>query len=281
MQIYPPAKYFGGKFYMVRKIIPLIRPSEVYIEGYLGMGNILLNKPKCKYEFGIDIDPNVIFMWKCVKDKSIAIHMQYMMRNTTYDEKNFDVAKQYIEDHDVHEFIDCNDDHTKAFWASMYIVRSRFSRLGLGKDFGTSTRLRGGINEYKNSWKNFVNNRFYPIYERVKDVNFFCGDFEKEVRRLNLYHFFDDCDVVMYLDPPYEISSRSTKKVYKYEMTADDHKKMLEFIKSWNTKTYLSGYRNKIYDDALGNPQHEFAVANNSAQTKTKSRRVECVWEIN
>ena len=58
-------------------------------------------------------------------------------------------------------------------------------------------------------------------------------------------------NVLMYLDPPYLLSTRKNKKQYVYEMTEDDHIKLCELINKSKAKVILSGYENEIYETHL------------------------------
>lgn len=57
-------RYDGGKGISYAQIINLMPPHEKYIESHLGGGAVMRNKRPAKQQFGIDIDPNVISMWK-------------------------------------------------------------------------------------------------------------------------------------------------------------------------------------------------------------------------
>lgn len=62
----------------------------------------------------------------------------------------------------------------------------------------------------------------------------------------------DLCDkTLIYCDPPYVHSTRTSRKRYKYEMTDNDHKLLLKLLKSLNCMVILSGYRSNIYENEL------------------------------
>jgi hypothetical protein len=58
---YPGGKGGAGVY---QTLINLIPPHEVYIETHLGGGAIMRYKKPAKYNIGIDIDPDVIELWK-------------------------------------------------------------------------------------------------------------------------------------------------------------------------------------------------------------------------
>jgi len=56
----------------------------------------------------------------------------------------------------------------------------------------------------------------------------------------------------VYLDPPYLIQTRSTRRnIYAYELADSDHEVLLSVIKTLPCMVMISGYPNAIYDEAL------------------------------
>lgn len=47
---------------------------------------------------------------------------------------------------------------------------------------------------------------------------------------LRLIERYNNSDVLMYLDPPYVLDSRRSGKLYRHEMSDDDHRRLLELI---------------------------------------------------
>lgn len=69
-----------------------------------------------------------------------------------------------------------------------------------------------------------------------------------------LKKYNSDDRTVIYCDPPYVHSTRTSKARYKDEMLDHDHERLCEVLKSLdNTKHFviLSGYKNKIYERLL------------------------------
>lgn len=58
---------------------------------------------------------------------------------------------------------------------------------------------------------------------------------------------------LVYADPPYVMAARrSSLPLYRHEMTDAQHRDLLTILKCLPCPVLLSGYRNDIYDDALG-----------------------------
>jgi DNA adenine methylase len=78
----------------------------------------------------------------------------------------------------------------------------------------------------------------------------------------------------MYLDPPYILGTRKNRKMYKVEMTDDDHIRLCTLIDKSPAKIILSGYANEIYETRLKN----FRKTKITAYDEKGNRRVEILW---
>jgi DNA adenine methylase len=155
--------------------------------------------------------------------------------------------------------------------AVSFIVKNRFSRGGLGKDFAWSDRLRGGQPGDVNAWQTIVN-ELPAIAARLDRVTMLVQPAREVIEHA-------DDETLIYADPPYLHETRTTKKAYDHEMTRADHEALLAALVKSPAMVFLSGYKNDLYDSALaGWTRHEFEIANHSGQGKSKQRRVECLW---
>jgi DNA adenine methylase len=68
---------------------------------------------------------------------------------------------------------------------------------------------------------------------------------------LTLIEKYDRPNVLMYLDPPYLLSTRKGRKIYNREMADDDHVRLCGLIAKSSAKIVLSGYANELYDTCL------------------------------
>lgn len=60
-----------------------------------------------------------------------------------------------------------------------------------------------------------------------------------------------DRDLV-YLDPPYVLSTRTKKKQYKHELRDVDHRRLLRWAIATPARVMISGYRSALYNSFLG-----------------------------
>jgi DNA adenine methylase len=257
----PLVKWHGGKTYLARRIISLFPPHEVYVEPFAGGLSVLLNKRPAREEVASDLNRGLIETYRAVQEHAGA--MWERLGWLTYNGATFEDAKR----RDEGDF-----DSDPVDRASNFVVRNRFSRGGLGKDFAWSDRLRGGQPGDVNAWETIVKD-FPEVARRLKSVRFY------NLPAVDVITSWESPETLVYADPPYVHETRTTRKAYDHEMTRDDHERLLVVLKETPSMVFLSGYRNDLYDTALaGWKRHEFDMPNHSGQGKSKQRRVECVW---
>ena len=81
-------------------------------------------------------------------------------------------------------------------------------------------------------------------------------------------------DVLLYLDPPYVLSSRAGGLQYAKEMSDADHEKLLEVILDHPGPVVLSGYDSDLYRNMLKD-WHRIEL---ESRTQSHARRTEVIW---
>lgn len=247
----PFIKYFGGKGRLSNWIIsnfPKNYEELHYHELFLGGGSVLFSKKESKYETVSEIDPMVFHALAFLKNGKFKD-----VRSIEYNEKNFEISK--------------NNGFGPAISA---IVRFRFSRSGLGKDFAWSDRKRGGKPGDVNAWETYLDS-LEQYRNRLKNVT---------ILNLSYKHSLNDyTNSFYYLDPPYLPSTRVTKKAYEYDWKEKDHIEFLNLVKDKKNKVLISGYDSNLYNRELSSwIKIEKTVANNSGQNAKKNKRTEILW---
>lgn len=256
----PAVKWHGGKTYLARRIIALFPEHDTYVEPFAGGLSVLLNKPSGLEECASDLNRGLIRTYRAIQDYPSAVIEG--LRSVQYDAETFKAACYAVE-HPTEDGVD---------WAVNFIIKNRFSRGGLGKDFAWSDRLRGGQPGDVNAWKTIVDD-LPLIAHRLKGVRLLNCPAASVVRD------WDHPTTLIYCDPPYCHDTRTVSKVYDHEMDIEDHADFLKEISRSSSMVFLSGYRNRLYDTVLNYwKRYDFDMPNHSGQGKTKQRRVECVW---
>lgn len=103
--------------------------------------------------------------------------------------------------------------------------------------------------------------------ERLKDAQIECQPAVKLIQR---YKF---PEVLIYVDPPYPLVTRS-KRIYKHEMTDADHMELLDALDKHPGPVLLSGYACPLYDDRL----QYWTSRKSKAQAEGGRMREEVLW---
>lgn len=251
-------KCHGGKHYLAKWIIshfPVGYQQMIYLEPFLGGGNVLLQKEPSSKEAANDIDIAVYCLWTELKCKRL-----FRATNLSWSENifNFYKSRTPVSNWEIAE--------------REYVLRN-MSRGGLKKDFSKSGRLRGNQPEGKNAWENKL--KMLPkIWDRIKNVEFYNKD------AIEFLKFYNNANAFAYLDPPYVPYTRTARNVYDYELNSDKHIDLVRYLKfEWKGLYLLSGYSSSLYDNEIGPPTITKPVSNNSGQNKTKGLRWERLWK--
>jgi DNA adenine methylase len=253
----PALKTHGGKAYLARRIVRRLPDHRIYVEPYAGGLSVLLNKPAASLEVAGDIDPDLTGFYRILTSRTEELLER--IADLDYSLETFQQA------------CDPSDDPLES--AVRFLVRHRFSRGGLGRTFAWSERLRGGRPGDLNAWETFK--ELLPrIASRLIPVRWRTGEALEVIRE------FDRPETLFYLDPPYVHETRTAKRAYDaYEMTLEDHGRLLETIRQVRGRVAISGYGNPLYDQALeGWDRHTFEMPNHSGQGRSKNRRTEVLW---
>lgn len=263
---------------MAKRIIALMPKHIHYVEPFFGGGAVLLEKDpfdstkywgEKSYEQGVsevanDINGDLMNFWKILQDDETFVRFQRIVQAVPFSQTEWQDAetRQHpIQPLDVEAAVG-------------FFIRCRQSRAGEFKDFGTLSRnrTRRMQNEQASAWWNCVEG-LPAVHTRLKRVVILNDDAVKVIRAQ------DGEKTLFYLDPPYVHSVRATTGNYKYEMTEDDHRGLLDMIVQCKGKVMLSGYPNPVYEKELrGWNRHDFAIDNKASGAKTKRLMTEAIW---
>lgn len=80
---------------------------------------------------------------------------------------------------------------------------------------------------------------------------------------------------LVYLDPPYVMASRSSKRaIYKHEMSDEDHERLLEVILDLPCMVMISGYNTRLYAQMLAS----WRTVVFDVTTRAGTRATEYLW---
>jgi DNA adenine methylase len=254
----PPVKTHGGKYYLARRIISRLPSHQVYVEPFAGGLSVLLNKVPAPVEIASDLNPGLIGFYLVLRDRTDELVAR--LDSLQYDPETFAWALDSA----------AGDDPLEA--AVRFLVRNRFSRGGLGKDFAWSDRLRGGRPGDLNAWETIK--RDVPrIARRLARVVLQCQD------GIEVIVETDGPETLTYLDPTHPRGTRTARDTYDHEMVDAQHIRLIQTITQCRGMVVVSGYANPVYDEALADwDRVEIDMPNHSGQGRTKQRRTEVIW---
>ena len=247
-------KYPGSKWSIAEWIISFFPEHHSYLEAFFGSGAVLFNKPRSNIETVNDLDGNVVNLFEWIKkDPERLAHEIYW---TPY-------ARQVYED----AFAAVPED-------SLQKAVNFYIRLNMGHGFRTTGEKVG--------WKNDIRGR-----ERAYATQDWCNLPEKIIQAaerlrgvqienkpaVELIQKFNYPNVLVYLDPPYVLSTRCRKQ-YRLEMDDKDHNDLMDVCLAHKGPVILSGYDNDLYKDRLRGWHREETSCYSQACKKTR----EVLW---
>lgn len=226
-------RYPGSKNNLADRIVRMMPEHKSYLEPFFGSGAVLFNKPISPIETINDIDNEVVNLFKTIREDPEKL--SHAIRYTPYAETEYE--KAYDKKHP-------GDSIERA---RRFLVRSLMSHgFSTYRKVGWKIDVQGRERSYAVKHWNEVPDIILQAADRLKQVQIANTD------AIDLIKRFDHENVFMYLDPPYMIEARGSKrKQYNHEMTEEDHVKLLETIKSSKAKVMISGYQTDMYDEML------------------------------
>jgi DNA adenine methylase len=260
-----PIKWHGGKSYLASWIIEHFPSRERYThynEPFAGGLSVLFaHDPNGKSEAVNDLNGGLTNFWRVLAQTPDRLIRA--LWGTPLSQSEF------------LEALKCNHDPDAVKRATAFFIRYRQSRQGLGKDYCTpTTRTRRGMNENVSAWLSAVDG-LPEAHERLRRV---------EVRNMDAVKFIEQYDhekALFYLDPPYVHETRVTTKDYEHEMSIDDHRRLLECLKSVKGMFVLSGYPDAMYSQYAaenGWCVDYREIDNKASGKKSKEKKVEALW---
>ncbi len=253
-------KYPGAKEAIAKNIISLF-PSGykkmTYLEPFFGSGAIFFNKGRSTIETINDIDLNIFNLFKQIRENGEVL--SDLILNTPWHREEYRLS--YIKtDNDLEN-------------ARRMLVRYWFS---IGARANTITGFRTNVLKNGGNYSSFhakLPLLIKDVADRLKSepgalVQIECKD------ALGLIDRYNQDNVLMFLDPPYVLSTRTNKKIYNHEFTDNDHFRLCSLIKDSKAKILISGYDNDLYNTILAHWKKEFITSIDERH----NLRTEVIW---
>lgn len=251
-------RYPGSKWTIADWLIsnfPKGYEDMTYLEAYFGTGACFMKKRRSKIETINDLDNRVVNLYQVVRDN--PDELLRLIKNTPWSrqeyEKSYEVSEKPLED------------------ARRFLVRMWQAIGGKTSDItGWSNNIKP-VDSGKSRWWQ-LDNIIEATAGRLRALP---GDQIQIERKnaLDLIKRYNFSYVFMYIDPPYILSTRS-KRLYKHEMTEDDHEELLKELVQSDAKIMISGYDNDLYNRYL----KDWNKKEHKARTEFQKEAVEVIW---
>jgi DNA adenine methylase len=252
-------RWRGGKYHMRKKLCGIFGAPRKFFDPFCGGVGYLMHKPVSPIEAFNDLDSDLINFYEVVRDQPVTLIN--ILDSFNYSRESFDSAENY------------KTDSSHLWRAAKYFIRNRMSRDGDMQSYTFSDRVRRGLPEMQSSFESSVA-RLESFSARIAHCSFLNN---------NAFELLDfvgaDPDVLIYLDPPYLHETRVAKKLYKHEMSTQDHIKLLTLANQARARVVISGYASRLYNDMLGGwSQTLLPTKICMGSGNSKSDRLEVIW---
>lgn len=263
-----PINWYGGKYYMADNIIALFPEHNVYCEVFGGAGHILFAKSPSKVEVYNDLNSDLTTFFSVLRDKSKSERLHLQLELTPYSREEF-----YDCSRNLHNEADDEIERVRKWYTSL--MQSFSGKFGSWCH--TKSTSRRGMPMPVSRWLGNIDDNMPKAVERLQTVQIESLDYEKLIDK------YDSENTLFYLDPPYIHDTRTAKNVYEYEMTNEQHKKLVDILLKIKGKAILSGYDNEIYNALTENGWNKVLLGkyNKScmkAENGKKGKGEEFVW---
>lgn len=278
----PVLRWHGGKWKLAPQILPFFPPHRIYVEPFGGAGSMLLRKDRCYAEVYNDLDDEVVNLFRVLRDPHDGQRLGELLRLTPFARAEFmDANGEVTADPQEAGSAAGATGKAEIERARRLVIRSF---MGFGSNahsssptarktgFRSHTRVKTDLREpaeagYRSTgfranssrsgttaahdWANYPD-ALRLVIERLAGVTIE----HRDAAEVMAQH--DSPETLHYVDPPYLPETRSPAnkydlkhRMYRHELTAEDHVRLLDFLDGLAGMVLLSGYAAPLYDDRL------------------------------
>lgn len=214
--------YFGSKVRAAARIVDLLPDHDGYVEPFCGSLAVLLAKPPRagRFETVNDLDQDLMTFWRVLRE-----HPRDLERVCALSPHS---RAEYAACWPITEEVD-DLERARRVWVKLVW---RYHEQTHGRNSSMPRTLSGYVG------------RFAAVAERLRSVSLECLPALDVIER-----YGRDPSTLLYVDPPYLMSTRS-RTAYRHELHTDtEHRALAGCLASARGKVVLSGYHSALYDE--------------------------------
>lgn len=225
--------YFGSKVRAAARIVDLLPDHDGYVEPYCGSLAVLLAKPPRarRFETVNDLDQDLMTFWRVLREQ--AQDLERVCALTPHSRAEYAACWPITEDVDDLE-------RARRVWVKL--AQGRGGQLRpTGWRYHEQTHGRNS--SMPRTLAAYVG-RFAAVADRLRTVSLECRPALDVIDR-----YGRDPSTLLYVDPPYLMSTRS-RTAYRHEMHTDnEHRELAAALAEVAGIVVLSGYHSALYDE--------------------------------
>ncbi len=241
----PALRWHGGKWRLAPWVISHLPTHRTYVEPFGGAASVLIRKPRAYAEIYNDLDDEVVDLFRVLRDPVQASNLQYLLRLTPFARAEFKAA--YEPTDDVIER--CRRLIIRSFMGFGSNAHASQAKGHRSTGFRASSSRSGTTPAL--DWANYPA-ALDALVERMQGVVI------ENRPAIEVMAQHDREGTLHYVDPPYmhETRAQGNKydlgwRMYRHELTNDDHAELLDFLSNVAGMVVLSGYDAPLYNEML------------------------------
>jgi DNA adenine methylase len=207
-----PLSYIGGKTRLAKQIIEMLPAHKTYVEVFSGGAQVLFHKEPSEVEVLNDLDGEIVNFFRVCQQhpEELIRYLKHMLVSRTW----FELLK-------VTNPASLTDIQRAA--RHLYLLKNCYGSMVVKQNYHLHVVQPPGFN------LDTLPESIAETHKRLARVQIECLPYEKVLKH------FDRPETLFYLDPPY-----LGRSLYRYNLSADDFKKMAERLASLKGTFILS-----------------------------------------
>jgi len=255
--------YFGGKFPHLPWLIDLFPKGNYhFVDLMCGSANVALNVDYPLISIN-DLNGDVVNLFEVLRNNYDDFFRAVYFTPFSREELN-NIITDALDDKDFEPI-----EKARRYYAKC--------QLGYGANGSQNNHYGAGF-----EWKLYRSN-FYRVDNWNSRLNKLPIIVDKlrhmQITKLDALELFDKVNIkgnIVYIDPPYLLSLRKSKKRYNHEQEDDFHLKLAEKVKNANCYVAISGYDSELYSELFSGMHVSCSKVTKSNVGKISTR--EMLW---